>query len=116
MAASDDARQNCWEYMRCGREPGGQYLEKNGPCPAATVSELDGIHGGVNGGRACWVVAGTLCKGAPHGSFAQKGQSCHACPFYRTVVAQEMSAKSRTGFMFTTQLLRALEGVDLSPR
>ena len=56
-------RQNCWEALDCGRQRGGRYAEELGMCPASQEVRLDGVHGGMNAGRACWVVAGTLCGG-----------------------------------------------------
>jgi hypothetical protein len=82
-------RQNCWELKRCGREPGGRNAERLGVCPAATETSLDGVHGGTNAGRACWIVAGTMCKGKPQGTFAQKLESCEECGFFKSVVAEE---------------------------
>ena len=48
--------KNCWEHKKCGREPGGSETESLGVCPAAVESRLDGVHGGRNAGRACWIV------------------------------------------------------------
>jgi hypothetical protein len=28
-------KQNCWEYMKCGREPGGEKVAELGICRAA---------------------------------------------------------------------------------
>lgn len=30
------SRTNCWEYFKCGREPGGSKVDELGVCPAAT--------------------------------------------------------------------------------
>lgn len=86
------ARTNCWEAKRCGREPGGAKAGEMGVCPAATAAGYDGIHGGKNAGRACWVMAGTLCGGTVQGSFATKLGACQACDFYQTVRQEEGSA------------------------
>ena len=85
-------KANCWEAKRCGREPGGANAAELGVCPAATVTALHGVHGGKNGGRACWVLAGTLCGGSLQGSFATKLGACQGCEFYQTVRAEEGSA------------------------
>lgn len=84
------ARQNCWEFMQCGREPGGKKTSDLGVCPAATEKRLDGMHHGFNAGRACWVVAGTLCKGEVQGFFAKKYQHCSQCRFYTQVRDEEL--------------------------
>ena len=81
-------RLNCWEFEKCGREPGG-LKQDSGICPAATEKRLDGVHEGKNAGRACWVVAGTVCGGQVQGTFAKKYKNCEACKFYQTVLNQE---------------------------
>lgn len=73
---------NCWEYMSCGREPGGDRVDELGPC-AATISKAG--NGLLQSGHACWAVAGTFCGGEVQGSFAQKFETCLKCPFYREV-------------------------------
>jgi hypothetical protein len=47
------------------------------------------VHEGVNAGRACWIVAGTLCKGEVQGTFAQKFKNCRECDFYISVREEE---------------------------
>ena len=79
---------NCWEFKKCGREPGGHNTE-HGVCPAAVDTNLDGSHDGKNAGRACWVVAGTLCEGEVQGTFAKKYVGCEQCDFYQAVVEEE---------------------------
>jgi len=78
-------RTNCWEFKKCGREPGGDKADELGICLAATVTSVDGVHGGKNGGRACWAVCGTLCGGEVQGTFADKIGNCKVCDFYKTV-------------------------------
>ncbi|MCZ7583707.1 MAG: hypothetical protein M5R36_10445 [Deltaproteobacteria bacterium] len=73
---------NCWEFVRCGREPGGNRAEKLGVCPTAVARPLHGVHGGVNGGRACWTVAGTMSSDRkPVGNVACKLGNCRICLF-----------------------------------
>jgi hypothetical protein len=84
-------KKNCWEVKGCGREPGGKKAEELGVCPAATEKGLGGVHGGKNAGRACWVVAGTFCKGEVQGTFAQKYRDCNLCDFFRQVRQEEGS-------------------------
>ncbi len=38
---------NCWEFRKCGREPGGIKVHESGVCPAPLEIEVDGIHGKV---------------------------------------------------------------------
>jgi len=79
---------NCWEFKKCGREPGGAHGEL-GVCPSATETKLNGSHDGTNAGRACWVVAGTFCGGKVQGSFAKKYEHCEVCDFYKLVMKEE---------------------------
>jgi hypothetical protein len=82
-------KQNCWEFKRCGRQPGGAHAAEFGVCPASTEKRLNGVHGGRNAGRACWVVAGTFCRGEVQGEFAKKFRSCRNCEFYLKVKEEE---------------------------
>ena len=82
-------RSNCWQYMGCGRGPGGVNVAKQGICPAADDAGADGLHGGDGGGRACWAISGTLCGGKVQGSFAAKITNCLECDFYRLVQLEE---------------------------
>jgi len=84
-------RLNCWEVKKCGRESGGVHVHDLGVCPATTAEELNGMHGGKNGGRACWFVAGTLCKGDVQGTYAKKYKACLFCDFYKKVKEEEYS-------------------------
>ena len=83
------AKANCWEFMSCGREPGGSAANELGACPAATDESADGINGGHNGGRLCWAIAGTFCGGKVQGSQAAKRQSCLTCEFFERVTREE---------------------------
>jgi hypothetical protein len=82
-------RINCWEFKQCGRERGGRHIHSLGICPAATTEKLDGLHGGMNAGRACWFVVGTLCNDGIQGTFARKYKSCIFCDFYKKVKEEE---------------------------
>ncbi len=83
-----DNTLNCWEALQCGREPGGVNTDELGVCPAAEAGEYDGVNEGLNAGRFCWVVAGTLCHGEIMGTFAQKALNCMKCEFYGQVVQE----------------------------
>lgn len=86
---------NCWEFKKCGREPGGSQASLLGTCSAAVTKQANGIHSGINGGRACWVVAGTLCGGKIQGSFAEKIGACDKCDFFERVRREETVFKDR---------------------
>jgi hypothetical protein len=83
---------NCWEVMQCGREPGGARESELGACPVGLERRLDTVHGGCNAGRACWIVAGSLCGGEVQGTFAAKYQNCKKCEFYQRVQKEEYPA------------------------
>ena len=82
-------KYNCWETKKCGREPGGIYTKDKGFCPAAIAKDADTINSGKNGGRCCWVIAGTFCQGKVAGSIAQKIENCLECDFYQKVRDEE---------------------------
>lgn len=96
-------KKNCWEFKKCGREPGGVNVRELGVCPATTEERLDAVHGGRRAGRACWVVAGTLCKGETQGTFAAKFGACEACEFYLSVREEEFPQ-----FLFSSILLNKI--------
>ncbi len=108
-----ESKLNCWQYMRCGREPGGANAASQGVCPAATDRSYDGIHSGQCAGRFCWAVSGTFCGGVVQGTFARKRDLCTRCHFYQRVQAEEGTANLRTKFLRFVQpggsLLKGLE-------
>ncbi len=85
----ESTKLNCWEYQGCGRGPGGPRSANGGRCPASTEESLDGANGGANGGRACWVVEGTLCDGRLSGPYEEKIHVCRKCSFYARVQIEE---------------------------
>jgi hypothetical protein len=82
-------RKNCWEVMGCGKEEGGRRAKKNCVCPASTEARLHAIHGGMNAGRACWAVDGTLCRSSGPDALATKKPYCLSCTFYRSLLQEE---------------------------
>lgn len=92
-------KKNCWEVKNCGREPGGPKEKELGTCPVTTYVILDGMHGGKNAGRACWVIAGSLCGGKIQGTEAEKLHNCWKCEFMIAVKQEEES--SPAGFIAT---------------
>lgn len=64
---------NCWEFMKCGREDGGERTEEFGVCPAFP-----------DHGKHCSYIAGTLCKGKVQGFYAHKLHDCISCEFYKS--------------------------------
>jgi hypothetical protein len=91
-------KRNCWEFKDCRRGPGNN--DSNEPlCPVCSEKRLHGVHGGSNAGRACWVVAGTMCDGSVQGTFFQKYRACQNCDFYKAVTKDEGS-----NFLFSVSL------------
>ncbi len=96
--------QNCWEFMKCGREPGGDHIAELGVCPATVDNSFNGINRGKKGGRICWSIAGTFCGGEIQGTFAEKRESCQKCNFFKIVQAEEgIASLSNTFFSFFSQ-------------
>ena len=89
-------KMNCWEFMRCGREPGGIKTQELGICPVTMENRLDRINSGKNGGRTCWAVTGSLCGGNIQGTFANKLGNCQLCEFYKMVKDDEGEGWSNT--------------------
>jgi hypothetical protein len=79
-------KMNCWEFMKCGREPKGRRARELGPCPAATNTAINGLNGGINGGRMCWAIVGTYSLDEDTRGY-HKGNNyhCYDCDFHRKV-------------------------------
>jgi hypothetical protein len=93
---------NCWEFNRCGRVS-GKGQNSAGACPVSTEARLNMVHGGYQAGRACWVIAGTHCRGEVQGDFAKKYSNCEKCDFYRQV-RQEEGAKFQLSIVLLNKL------------
>ena len=82
------AKLNCWEFMNCGRQPGGDKATEF-ICPAATDTRFNGKNSGTNAGRTCWQVAGSFCKEQAKGTHAREIGNCIKCDFFWLVVKEE---------------------------
>ncbi|MBC8413316.1 MAG: hypothetical protein ISR96_08935 [Nitrospira sp.] len=80
---------NCWEFKKCGREPGGEHAGSKGVCPAALDETSEGTNSGKCAGRICWSIAGTFCDGIVQGDYAKKEVSCISCNFFLLVREEE---------------------------
>ena len=76
---------NCWEFMQCGKEPGGEKVAEFGICRMTIDESLNGLNSGINGGRICWTIAGTVCLGKVQGTFAKELGSCVKCNFFKSI-------------------------------
>ena len=91
LVGCDPRKINCWEYVGCGRELGGENVPESGVCMAAIDKLIDGVNNGRNGGRICWAISGTFCGDRIQGHFAKKLLSCKSCGFFRMVKYEEGS-------------------------
>ncbi|MBI5409638.1 MAG: hypothetical protein HZA14_09765 [Nitrospirae bacterium] len=91
-------KTNCWEFTKCGREPGGANADELGVCLTSIYTQFDGINGGKNGGRVCWAISGTLCNGNVQGALAEKQSYCMACGFYKKLLDELETEESACCF------------------
>ncbi len=80
---------NCWEYMKCGREPKGEKVEELGVCPVAIHPYADGINEGINGGRICWAIVGSYSVYHREGKgpcWQKPPHYCFECEFHKSVL------------------------------
>jgi hypothetical protein len=93
MVQCSSRKENCWEFMKCGRELGGEKVNELGICPTMMEDSADGLNRGINGGRICWTVAGTSSgrkiEGVFAKEFAEKQSSCRDCGFFKKVCEEE---------------------------
>ena len=102
------SKLNCWEFMKCGREPGGLHAAELGECIAAVETSTDGINAGRNGGRSFWAISGTYCDGKVQGTFASKIGDCKQCSFFRLVHQEEAELFKNTREIRRVYMLRQL--------
>ncbi len=53
------------------------------------MADSDGINGGKNAGRICWLIANTMCKGDGATTFEDMIEVCTGCDFYKLVKEEE---------------------------
>lgn len=82
-------RANCWEILKCGREPGAAKADLLGVCPAAQDHDADGVNSGTNGGRICWAISGTFCGMQAQGDQATQLISCLSCDVFGQILQEE---------------------------
>ena len=98
---------NCWEKKKCGLEPGGWRVREYGICPVAISTKANSIHGGVNGGRACWAIEGTITFCQVQCKLDENIESCKECDFYSEVKSQE-----GYNFMKSAEILTRLKALS----
>ncbi|WP_339134528.1 MAG: hypothetical protein WGN25_15610 [Candidatus Electrothrix sp. GW3-4] len=80
---------NCWQFKKCGREPGGKNAVNDGVCSVALDIGADGVHNGTNGGRCCWVITNSAYQGDRDGFCLEKSRKCRECDFYLFIKKSE---------------------------
>lgn len=97
---------NCWEFTKCGRQPGGEKNGELGICTVTTEKATHGINNGINGGRACWAVRKKMNGNAAPCSCAThlKKENCLLCEFYAIVRREESG-----NFVSATEILSMLK-------
>lgn len=88
-AGPQKLKKNCWEFYGCKTHRRKNLLSRSTHCPAYIESRLHGIHGGRNGGRACWITATTFCRLNMKKTHGAAVMNCQACDFYRLVMSEE---------------------------
>ncbi|MBI4682587.1 MAG: hypothetical protein HY757_05750 [Nitrospirae bacterium] len=89
MSTEIKKKYNCWEFMKCGKGPGTGNTKQSGICPVVDNTAANGLNGGVNGGRMCWLIAETKCCGEVKHSNQNRSDPCFSCEFRYKVMAEE---------------------------
>jgi hypothetical protein len=76
-------KKNCWEFKKCGREPGGANVAASGVCPAANEAAIAETNSGKNGCRACWAINGKFSRELVPGSPPNRLGDCLQCDFLK---------------------------------
>jgi hypothetical protein len=66
------------------------------------MTMYDGVNGGKNGGRVCWIITDSACDGDVQVTFHHKLETCAACDFYRTVKEEEGGTRVFPSMCFET--------------
>lgn len=80
-----DKKLNCWEFKKCGREPGGRNIAQYGICSIPVAVDSDGMNDGKNGGRACWLWRESACGDIMRKCSVEEIRECRECDFYKSV-------------------------------
>ena len=83
------SKLNCWEVMKCGKGLSENDNSKYNSCPITTATSANGLNGGVNAGRICWIMAESCCNGEVKCSKLHRKDSCFSCEFRYKVTAEE---------------------------
>ncbi|MCI5148900.1 MAG: hypothetical protein D3916_05850 [Candidatus Electrothrix sp. MAN1_4] len=78
----NDSKIDCWEFKKCGREPGGKNIEKYGLCSLVVSLEDNKINNKRNGERLCWSLRESACEGIMRECCVNEIKECRQCTFY----------------------------------
>ena len=81
-------KYNCWEFMKCGKCP-SKNGNKSSICPVASETSANGLNGGIDGGRLCWVITADGCMDKVKCSDLHQGDFCYQCEFRYKVKNEE---------------------------
>jgi hypothetical protein len=85
---TESLKKNCWEF-KGNRQRRKVCKEGCSQCLVPQMANYDGINGGKNGGRICWLIIGTLCDKNVQLTFSHKLNTCIKCDFYKSVKQEE---------------------------
>ncbi len=77
--------------MRYRQGTGTNREEGCSQCPVPHMAGYDSMNGGINGGRICWLITGTLCNEDVQLTYSHKLNTCRQCAFYLAVEEEEGS-------------------------
>jgi hypothetical protein len=83
------SKMNCWEFMKCGKHVENGKTDRSDVCPVAIEKTANGLNGGVNGGRICWIVADMCCRRWMPCQDNKRNDPCFSCEFRFKVMAEE---------------------------
>ena len=78
----NERKINCWEFQKCGREPGGKNIDKYGVCFVPVSIEYNGINDAKNEGRFCWSLRESACENIMRKCRVNEIKECRRCTFY----------------------------------
>lgn len=72
--------------MKCGKQDG---TDKSDVCPIAAEKSANGLNGGKNGGRLCWIIADAHPATWRSCSIKGRKDPCFSCEFRFKVMMEE---------------------------
>lgn len=88
LVGSNSRKINCWEFVGCGSESGGDSLPAQGGCQAS-IDMADRTNWVIKGGSICRFISGTFNEDKKEGQYAKKLLSCRSCILFHKVREEE---------------------------